>query len=321
MFLIDQFTSTKRLTTYLQKKSTFFKDSEVVKKIEIAGEGNMNVVLRVRTTKQTFILKQSRPFIKKYPHIPAPVNRIEVEQKFYHLMNEHSFFPKVLGYISTDFVLLLEDLVEGEDLISLYQSQDITAALIKDFTLGLYCIHKQNTPFNYPNNSDMRKLNHKHIFVLPFNDNNGFSLDNIQDGLETLATPYRTNNILKKKIQNAGNLYLKKGNTFLHGDYYPGSWMLSRDRFYVIDPEFSFIGPKAFDLGVMSAHLIMASGKASILEKVYKAYPVDVELEQINLYCGIEILRRLIGLAQLPIDRSLKEKKVLLALAEKLILS
>jgi 5-methylthioribose kinase len=46
-----------------------------------------------------------------------------------------------------------------------------------------------------------------------------------------------------------------------------------------------------------------------------------VEFKKISLYCGIEIIRRLIGLAQLPIKRSLMEKKELLNFAEELILS
>ena len=39
-----------------------------------------------------------------------------------------------------------------------------------------------------------------------------------------------------------------------------------------------------------------------------------------KIYCGIEIIRRLIGLAQLPIKRTLKQKKNLLNLANNLIL-
>ena len=43
---------------------------------------------------------------------------------------------------------------------------------------------------------------------------------------------------------------MQNGDTLLHGDYYPGSWMRVRERLYIIDPEFSFAGPKEFDLGI-----------------------------------------------------------------------
>jgi len=318
---IDQYTSKDNLTTYLKNKIGFLKLSEIINEIEIAGEGNMNVVLRIKTNKRTFILKQSRPFVQKYPDLPAPIDRINVEKKFYDLMDQNSFFPKILGYLPSDYILLLEDLGKGEDLTSLYNTRTITSDLIKEFTLGLYYIHKKKAPADYPENIELRKLNHDHIFELPFKENNSFNLDHIQKGLENLSNPFKKNNSLKEKVLYAGKIYLEKGNTLLHGDYYPGSWMRVGDNNYVIDPEFSFVGPKAFDLGVMSAHIIIASGKTSFLEEIYNMYPAKAEFKKISLYCGIEIIRRLIGLAQLPIKRSLMEKKELLNFAEELILS
>ena len=318
---IDQYTSKDNLTTYLKNKIGFLKLSEIINEIEIAGEGNMNVVLRIKTNKRTFILKQSRPFVQKYPDLPAPIGRINVEKKFYDLMDQNSFFPEILGYLPSDYILLLEDLGKGEDLTSLYNTRTITSDLIKEFTLGLYYIHKKKAPADYPENIELRKLNHDHIFELPFKENNSFNLDHIQKGLENLSNPFKKNNSLKEKVLYAGKIYLEKGNTLLHGDYYPGSWMRVGDNNYVIDPEFSFVGPKAFDLGVMSAHIIIASGKTSFLEEIYNMYPAKAEFKKISLYCGIEIIRRLIGLAQLPIKRSLMEKKELLNFAEELILS
>ena len=40
-----------------------------------AGEGNMNLTLRVQTEERSFILKQARPWVEKYPDIPAPKER------------------------------------------------------------------------------------------------------------------------------------------------------------------------------------------------------------------------------------------------------
>ena len=153
---IDQYTSNDNLTTFLKNKIDFLKLSEIINEIEIAGEGNMNVVLRIKTNKRSFILKQSRPFVQKYPHLPAPVDRIDVEKKFYDLMDHNSFFPKILGYLPSDYILLLEDLGKGEDLTSLYITRRITSDLIKEFTLGLYYIHKKKAPIDYPENIELR---------------------------------------------------------------------------------------------------------------------------------------------------------------------
>src|SRR3954468_12153631 len=54
--------------------------------IEIAraGEGNMNLALRVSTRRpRSFVVKQGRPWVEKYPEIPAPFERTLVEAAFY----------------------------------------------------------------------------------------------------------------------------------------------------------------------------------------------------------------------------------------------
>ena len=48
-----------------------------------AGDGNMNYTLRVHTPKRSFIVKQARPWVEKYPHIQAPWDRALMEAHFY----------------------------------------------------------------------------------------------------------------------------------------------------------------------------------------------------------------------------------------------
>ena len=53
---------------------------------ERAGEGNMNLTLRVRTDRRRFVLKQARPWVEKYDGIAAPWERSLVEQRFYQFV-------------------------------------------------------------------------------------------------------------------------------------------------------------------------------------------------------------------------------------------
>ena len=62
--------------------------SEDVVAAERAGEGNMNCTLRVRTTERTFILKQARPWVEKYPQIEAPDERALLEANFYRIAHD-----------------------------------------------------------------------------------------------------------------------------------------------------------------------------------------------------------------------------------------
>ncbi|MGB5666182.1 MAG: phosphotransferase [Maribacter sp.] len=312
------------LQQYLDGLGWLNSPKERVLRIEKPGEGNMNVVLRITTSERSFILKQSRPFVQKYPQIAAPLNRIQVEQEFYKNIkgdeiNPH--IPKILGYSTSENILMLEDLGQCEDMTSLYKKRKIEDSKLEELVTILAIIHKTKVPVDYPANLEMRQLNHQHIFVLPFLKDNGLQLNDVQKGLLELSVSYKKDMHIKRIVDQIGNKYLSKGETLLHGDYYPGSWMTKDNRLYVIDPEFSFVGFAEFDLGVMAAHLIMATMNQNYLDKVLKKYKGFSDTELTSQIAGIEIMRRLIGLAQLPMERSIKEKDYLLKMAHKMILS
>ncbi|QXP58773.1 phosphotransferase [Olleya sp. HaHaR_3_96] len=295
---------------------------EYIKTIEKPGEGNMNVVLRIRTNRRSFIVKQSRPFVQKYQDIPAPIERIAVEYQFYKAVTGKSIkphIPEILSYSADNYLLLLEDLGDCQDMSYLYDNKHFTTSQLDQLINIASQIHKSK-PIDYPKNRTLRLLNHQHIFVLPFVKANGFSLDAIQEGLEDLALNYKADALLKKEIKRVGEQYLEEGNTLLHGDYYPGSWMTKGGHIYVIDPEFSFMGFAEFDMGVLAAHNIMISMDISCLQTITTAYPEPLNNQLLTKVAGIEIMRRIIGLAQLPLKRSIQEKKILLEIAHALIL-
>jgi len=291
---------------------------------EKPGEGNMNVVLRVKTNRRSLILKQSRPFVQKYQQIEAPLARISVEHQFYQTVqndNLNKNLPSILGYDANEHILILEDLGQCEDMTTLYASRKISEHSLQQLTTILAFIHKSEVPRGFPDNMEMRQLNHQHIFVLPFLEHNGFQLDDIQDGLQELSMPYKKNAPLKAVVEQMGNTYLSAGNTLLHGDYYPGSWMSEGENIYIIDPEFGFVGFPEFDLGVLAAHIIMATSEEYFLDSIYSFYQGAPDKKLMAQVAGIEIMRRLIGLAQLPLERSIEEKHYLLELAQKMIVS
>lgn len=322
MTRIDTTTSKKTLGDYLYALGHLDVGEKIID-VSIAGAGNMNVVLRVKTTLRSLIVKQTRPFVQKYPNIPAPIDRIAIEQQFYHALTSKGKtdpFPKILGYSKEEYLLVMEDLGALPDVTSCYADRFLNDALLKTLVTTLYDIHSTAPPKDFPLNTELKALNHQHIFVLPFLEDNGFSLDTIQKGLQALSMPFKTNSRLKEVVTTLGKKYLENGTTLLHGDYYPGSWMQNEDAFYVIDPEFSFVGEKAFDLGVLAAHMILATSKSDYLDKVVQLYSGEVSKDLVRQYTGVEIIRRLIGLAQLPLERSLKEKKELLQVAENFLL-
>jgi 5-methylthioribose kinase len=286
--------------------------------IEKPGEGNMNVVLRIRTNKRSFILKQSRPYVQKYPQIKAPLDRIAIEHQFYKSIDNEvlmAHLPEVLYYDSKQNLLLMTDLGHCEDMTKIYTERKIADSDLENLVFLLTYLHLTPPPKNFPANLTMRKLNYQHIFQLPFLIDNGFELDTVQPGLQALAMPYKTDGTLNKIVGQVGNAYLSAGKTLIHGDYYPGSWMTKSKHMYILDPEFSFIGFAEFDLGVMVAHLVMATMDRSYLSRILALYKEPFDEKLTSQIAGIEIMRRLIGLAQLPLKHSLDEKERLLQMA------
>ena len=302
----------------------FFNDeNEHILAIEKPGEGNMNVVLRVKTNLRSFIAKQSRPYVQKYQDVAAPVNRIDVEYQFYATATNESITkhtPKILAYNKAHNLLFLEDLGTCEDMSFLYKTRNINAEQINLLVNIIANIHASIVSDSYPENLALRTLNHQHIFVLPFTKDNGFSLDTIQEGLSSLAMPYQTDEALKNAISKIGEKYLTEGNVLLHGDYYPGSWMQKNEHIFVIDPEFSFKGFPEFDLGVLAAHCIIITMNKDLLVQIEQQYNRNIDASLLAQITGVEIMRRLIGLAQLPLEYNLAEKKTLLEIAYELIM-
>ena len=306
------------LSTFLQTHQ-ILSQGESINRLSIPGDGNMNVVLRVETTEdRSLILKQSRPFVQKYQSIPAPVERINVEHTFYQATQNNEIsksFPKVLGFIPEHYFLVLEDLGEGSDMTSLYHTQSFQPNQLQDLVQVACGIHQSVPEEPYPKNMELKKLNHQHIFELPFMEDNGFDLDTIQEGLQALSRPFKTDLTLRKAVHSLGCQYLSEGESLIHGDYYPGSWLEREEKVFVLDPEFSYLGDAEFDIGVLSAHALFIENDSDMLERIVDLYQGPIDPLLVRKYAGVEIIRRIIGLAQLPLKRTIVEKQKILDLA------
>ena len=288
----------------------------------------MNFLVRVRTESGSIIVKQSRPWVEKYPQIDAPVERVFVEATFYETLKQDHFFdqfvPGLIGFDAKNLLLAMEDLGEATDFTFLYNKGSSLNASERR-SLIEFISHLHNSTFStrsFPDNAELKKLNHIHIFEYPYLRNNGFDLNTIQNGLQELSLKYKDNELLKRTVNAIGKLYLSTGRALVHGDYYPGSWLKTKSGVKIIDPEFSHYGYPEFDMGIMIAHLLMSHVNESQIRDMMHGYvmPEGFDITLCTQFCGAEIMRRIIGLAQLPLDMSLDEKADILERAEQMIL-
>lgn len=302
-----------------------WEENEQLIEVQPAGESNMNLVLRITTSHRSVILKQSKPYVRKYPQIPAPIERIEIEYAFFQRLNQNpttaAFLPKTLNYLPDFYILVTEDLGKGSDFSFLYQRKSTQLPVEMVQLMNFFNALHQESAHDFPANLAMRKLNHEHIFHFPFLEDNGLDLDQIQKGLQALSLEFKRNKQLTETIKALGIRYLQNGQTILHGDFYPGSWLTIDGNVKVIDPEFAYPGDKEFDLGVFLAHLDLAGFQPEEVNSLLSHYAHSFDFKLLQAYRGTELLRRLIGIAQLPVNLSLSEKETLLHYASELVLS
>lgn len=298
----------QQINDLLQMNDCF--DHEIVSVTKLLS-GNMNLTLRCITkNNDSVILKQGRDFVEKYPSIAAPVGRTSVEYYYYKQIARDEYLsvmsPKVLGICHENQILVLEDLGHGSDGINYYQDP---SSLPTDYLLKmidyLSRLHLQKRPDNdrLLENKKMRELNSFHMFDFPFTPDGHDSLIANFPELKELSDSVIKNETVKSVASKLKDCYLDDGEHLIHGDFYLGSLFLVEDHVYVIDPEFCFWGHREFDLGIFLAHLLMLNksrGECTSLINHYLEDQTDIDLNLLNQHAGIEILRRIYGVAQLP---------------------
>lgn len=318
----------------LLRRANIIAAPEQVQELAPAGEGNMNVTLRVTVAtpageQRSLIVKQSRPFVAKYDSIPAPLERVEFEAAFYQFVSQFpelaSRMPRRLGWIPEEHALVLEDLGPATDASSWYDTNHaVSPQVVRQVLVWLQTLHVQSrgrVDACRFGNRRLRELNHEHIFVLPFQDPPAVDLDTFCAGLASATRTLRKDAALRKRCSDLGQVYLQNGPCLLHGDFYPGSWLLADSSPRIIDPEFCYAGSAEFDLGILLAHLQLTGFELtdSLYTEIHAGYDWPLSMDLIHGFAAVEILRRLLGVAQLPLSIDLAERTQLIAWAESIL--
>jgi 5-methylthioribose kinase len=317
------------LAAYL-KNAGFLSIDEQVQSVTRAGDGNMNCTVRVTTRPRSFIVKQSRPWVEKYPQFDAPWDRALREIEFYQLVTGHvgvaDRMPRLLFAERAARLLVIEDLGVSKDLSGIYRGAILNLDTVDTLADYLSSLHHdfcgQSTRHPLPNR-EMRALNHAHIFEIPLEANNGLALDDLMPGLEAAADRLRSDCDYVSTVRRLGTeVYLADGDTLVHGDFFPGSFLETPAGPKVIDPEFACFGRSEVDGGMFLAHLLLGAQPPGIAARFLERYrpPADHDVNAMLQLAGIEVMRRLIGYAQLPLACGLEERRSLLRRSRDLVL-
>ena len=105
-------------------------------------------------------------------------------------------------------------------------------------------------------NTELCKITEDLVFTYPFEDHpsNSYSPALPKAAVDRL----RNTPALRIAAADMKWAFMNHAETLLHGDLHTGSIMVKQDETFVIDPEFAFYGPMAFDIGAVLANLLLA---------------------------------------------------------------
>jgi 5-methylthioribose kinase len=319
------------LPDYLRSAGLLAPGEEAV--VERAGDGNINWVRRVRVRAprgRSWIVKQARPALEKFPEYQVSTERIVFEHRYGERarpFDRDAVLPAVHAFDAEARVLVLEDLGDAERMDhALARGADCSAAAA---TLGAFLgrVHRGTRDPSLANafaNDAMRRLHGDHIFVLPLREND-FPL---RPALRARADELRGDAAFVREADAAYARYLEPRGALVHADVQAGNVLLAASGPKLLDAEIAHVGDPAFDAGTLLAHLALpaaADGRLAAalpaVDAAWEAYcaahgPGAPALGEALRYAGLELLRRTLGAARIAAVESDRAGLAVLARAE-----
>jgi 5-methylthioribose kinase len=306
------------LPAYLQARGLLAPGEPV--EVEPAGDGNINWVRRVRSGRRSWVVKQARPALERFPQYRVSTERIVFEARWLETvraLDDAEVCPRVACFDAAARVLVLEDLGTAPRLDALLAgggpaATELAASAASRLAGFLGRVHGATRDPGLAArfaNDEMRRLHGDHVFVLPFRENDFPLPAPVRARAEGLwRDPH-----LAEATAAAYRRYLEPRGALVHGDVQAGNVLLAERGAVLLDAEIAHVGDPAFDLGTLFAHLWLpavargvpdAAGPA--VDAAWAAYAgaagAAPGLREAALrYAAIEMLRRTLGAARVPV--------------------
>ena len=291
--------------------------------VEKAGDGNINWVRRARVSAPdrrdasgpSWIVKQARPALERFPEIEVTTERILFEHRWYETVrpfDQDAICPGIHIFDGEARVLVLEDLGNAERLdAALARGADVTPSLegIARFLGRVHVATRDPALAERFANDEMRRLHGDHIFELPLRPND-FPLE---PPVAERADALQQDAGFVALADAAYARYLEPRGALVHGDVQAGNVLLAEDGPKLLDAEIAHVGDPAFEIGTLIAHVLLpaaargdlshARPAVAALWAAYSAAHGDDGLAAfpaVARYAGFELMRRTLGAARVP---------------------
>ena len=255
---------------YVNEKLDFFAEDAVFECNEI-GDGNLNLVFRVKDIKnnKSIIVKQALPYVRAAGEDwPLDIKRGVIETKILDIEYKltDGLVPKVYYFDNVMFSMIMEDLSDyiimrygllGFETYPNFADQ-ITDFLVNTLLLTSDLVMNHQEKKDYVKgfiNPELCEITEDLVYTEPFNLG---ARNNMEDFLVDFhKAELVEDEELKLEVAKLKFDFMNNAQALLHGDLHTGSIFTNQESTKVIDPEFAFYGPMAYDIGALIANLIM----------------------------------------------------------------
>ena len=261
-FLLD----CDEVISYVKEKNLFSENADLT--VKEIGDGNINYIFKVETTidGKSIVLKQADKLLRSSGR-PLDLARSKIEANILRIENNLAphFVPEIYFYDEIMCVLAMEDISEYKNLrteliagkiflnfadnISEFLSR--TLLLTTDLFMNKFEKKKNVKEFINPELCDISECL---VFTEPYDNNRNRNI--ITAGNEEFVenTLYK-NEDLHFAILKLREKFMNYSQSLIHGDLHSGSIFINEKGIKIIDPEFSFYGPMAYDIGNVIGNL------------------------------------------------------------------
>jgi len=263
--LPSRFGGTEALTSRIGTDTAGWRVREV-------GDGNLNLVFIVEGAKGAAVVKQALPYVRLVGESwPLPLKRSFFEYHalkrqeeragvgtvpaIYHFDEAQALI--VMEYLSPH-IILRKALIEGRQLPKIADDlgRFVARTLFRGSDLSMKARDRKEDVALFADNAELCDITESLVFTDPYYEAELNSHTSPQ--LDGIVAELRADRDLKVESQRLKHLFASSAETLVHGDLHSGSIMVTDEETRVIDPEFAFYGPMAFDVGMLLANFWMA---------------------------------------------------------------
>ena len=261
-FLLD----CDEVISYVKEKNLFLENDDLT--VKEIGDGNINYIFKVenKIDGKSIVLKQADKLLRSSGR-PLDLARSKIEANILRIENNLAphFVPEIYFYDEIMCVLAMEDISEYKNLrtelvagkifpnfadnISEFLSR--TLLLTTDLFMDKFEKKKNVKEFINPELCDISECL---VFTEPYDNNKNRNI--ITTGNEEFVeNMLYKNEDLHFTILKLREKFMNYSQSLIHGDLHSGSIFINEKGIKIIDPEFSFYGPMAYDIGNVIGNL------------------------------------------------------------------